>query len=234
MDQSQYNPYGYNEEQLWCLGLSAINAQGNGERHDVLAHSDPERFRNTLSAWWDIDDRKTYLESVQWLRSGGHRKGFNEIVGQVEARTSAELSALMEEISKKEPRLSHQYRMVNHYRTVMSGCGIAAWDLARVVLLARMACTCGYIDEAEAWQTIFSEAHQANSLFRNWYAFAHSYLIGRQFAMRNLNDDSGMENIKSTHLLLTDPASPWLRYPDFGSYDFGQLTSDPFTVKKVH
>lgn len=225
MNQESYNPLGYSEEQLWCLGLSAVNAEGNGERHDVLVHNDQERYRNVLSAWWDIVDRNTYHASIEWLRSGGHRTDFNDILGVTMSVTGAEWNAVLARLEKLNKRAWYQHQLVYHYRTVVRGQGIVAWDLARVVLLARMAATCGFIAEAEAWNTIYNEAEHANKLFNNWYEFAHSYLIGRQFAMRNLNDASGKENIRSTHTLFSDPSSPWLRYPVFGACEFSHLVN---------
>ncbi len=224
-----FNPNQYSDEQLWCLGLSAVNTQYNGERHDLLGHSDRDQYQNILSAWWDIVDRDTYQESIEWLRDDGHRSDFNEVLGHVLSLSSAELHDLLSQMKEQDARTWHRFRIVSHYRTVIHRHGIVAWDLARVVLLARMAFTAGYINEFEAWETIYEEATQANTLFDNWYEFSQSYLIGRQFAMRNLDDAAGNKHIQSAHALLSDPGSPWVRFPKFGHFDIEQ-----FNKKNVH
>lgn len=210
-----YNPYEYTPTQLWCLGLSAINTEVNGERHDILQHADPHTFQNSLRAWWDIHDRDSYLESIAWLKQEGHRMAFNEHWGITLVTPITEWLQQEAEIKKRDAREHHRLAIVRHYRNQLGSQGIAAWDLGRIVLLARMAFTAGYISEQEAWDTLLEQGAQATRLFNSWYPFAHSYLIGRQYAMRNLDDRTGRNNLQATHRLLTQPESPWLRYPDF-------------------
>lgn len=214
-EATQYNPKDYSEFQLWCLGMSAINTQFNGQRHDLLKHDPDRRFDDVLRAWWDITDRKTYLETIEWLNKEGHRMPFNRIWGQTMVMTEIEKHHYREEVIKTDPHARHRDKIVNHYSGVLGSHGIAAWDLARIVLLARMAATSEYVTEDEAWQTIYQQAEHALKLFGNWYQFAHSYLIGRQFTMRNLDDEDGKRNTNITHNLLTNPSSPWILYPNF-------------------
>lgn len=211
-----YNPEGYQSHQLWSLGLSAILTQVNSQRHDVLLHSDADTFSRVLSGWWDIVDRKTYFENVQWLIEEGQRQVFNSLfraqmlVPEHEWRLTAE--ALKQQNSKQYQR----EMLVRHYRSVIGSGGIAAWDFGRVTSLARMAATCGYISTQEAWDEIYKQADVVKKLFNNWFEYGHSYLIGRQFAMGNLDDEKGKSTIAITQQLLTNDDSPWCRHPQFG------------------
>lgn len=210
-----YNPEGYQKHQLWSLGLSAILTEVNSQRHDVLLHSDAEAFSRVLSGWWDIVDRETYFENVQWLVQQGQRQVFTDLfraqllIPQHEWRLTAD--ALMQQ----NPKQYQREMLVRHYSSVIGSAGISAWDFGRITSLARMAATCGYISEQEAWDEIYMQADTAKKLFSNWFEYAHSYLIGRQFAMGNLDDAKGKSTIVITQGLLTADDSPWCRYPAF-------------------
>ncbi|MDP5138247.1 DUF1266 domain-containing protein [Rheinheimera baltica] len=214
-----YNPEGYQPHQLWSLGLSAILTQVNSQRHDVLLHNDAETFSRVLSGWWDIVDRITYFENVQWLVEQGHRQVFNSLFQAQILVPEHEWRLTAEALKQKNPKQYQREMLVRHYRSVIGTGGIAAWDLGRVTSLARMAATCGYISTKEAWNEIYKQAEVAKNFFNNWFEYGHSYLIGRQFAMGNLDDEKGKNTIAITQLLLTSDDSPWCRHPQFSQSD---------------
>jgi Cdc6-like AAA superfamily ATPase len=57
--------------------------------------------------------------------------------------------------------------------------GILAWDLGRLIIIARMCYDIGYIDEKTAWDIITSAYETAEKEFKDWRELAVSYLIGR-------------------------------------------------------
>ena len=214
MTNTQYNPHGYSDSQLWCLGLGAILAQDNGEPHDRLQHLDKTDYKQLLKAWWDVTGRNSLLETVDWLRTEGHRVGFMKMWGKVSTLSTEEWQTLQEN-RKVEPRTLHRMRVVKHYDCVLNGSGITAWDLARVVSVIRMGVTAGYVEEDEAWDMIYHEADAAQQIYENWYQFAQEYMIGRQYTMRNLDDIKGLDYLGHVHQLLVQPDSPWQRYAQF-------------------
>lgn len=210
-----YNPEGYQAHQLWSLGLSAILTQVNGQRHDVLLHDDAETFARILNGWWDIADRKTYFENVQWLVEQGQRHVFNNLFRVQMLIPEHEWRLTAETLGQQDPKQYQREMLVRHYRSVIGSGGIAAWDFGRVTSLARMAATCGYISAQEAWDELYKQAEAVKKLFNNWFEYGHSYLIGRQFAMGNLDDEKGRSTIAITQGLLTTDDSPWCRHPQF-------------------
>lgn len=56
-----------------------------------------------------------------------------------------------------------------------------AWDLARVVLIARGAHTAGYLPEDEAWEYLMSGLATAQRNYRNWRQFGEGFLTGAIF-----------------------------------------------------
>lgn len=210
-----YNPEGYQQQQLWCLGLSAILTAVNGQRHDVLRHSDAETFSKILSGWWDIGDRNSYLENIQWLAEQGQRQAFIHVFRSQLLVPEHEWRLTAATLMQQNPKQYQREMLVRHYSSIIGSAGIAAWDFGRITSLARMAATCGYISEQEAWNEIYRQADKVRPLFNNWFEYGHSYLIGRQFAMGNLDDASGKRSISITQHLLTADDSPWCRYPVF-------------------
>jgi hypothetical protein len=57
--------------------------------------------------------------------------------------------------------------------------GILAWDLGRLIIIARMCYDIGYIDEKTAWGVITNAYETAVKEFKDWHEVAVSYLIGR-------------------------------------------------------
>ncbi|MFE3193894.1 DUF1266 domain-containing protein [Nocardia sp. NPDC059240] len=90
-----------------------------------------------------------------------------------------------------------------------------AWDLARVVFIARAAHTAGYLTEDEAWQHLLAGLAIAQAHYRNWRQFGSGFLTGAIFwaATRDLaaaREQVG-ERRKVLHGFHIRPSSPWRR-----------------------
>ncbi|MDR2349418.1 MAG: DUF1266 domain-containing protein [Deltaproteobacteria bacterium] len=57
--------------------------------------------------------------------------------------------------------------------------GILAWDMGRLVLVARLCRDAGFIDDKTAWDAIIGAYETAKETFNDWREVAASYLIGR-------------------------------------------------------
>ncbi len=64
--------------------------------------------------------------------------------------------------------------------------GTDAWDFGRMVFVARVCYSLGYLTEEQAWMYINRIVELAKKKFDNWESYATSYLIGR--AMWSGND----------------------------------------------
>jgi hypothetical protein len=86
--------------------------------------------------------------------------------------------------------------------------GILAWDMGRMVVVARMCFDQGLISAPEAWGYI-REAHvQTKAKFKDWKEVANSYLIGRAMWSGPTVMLDGIKTIAKE--LLTKEGSPWL------------------------
>lgn len=89
--------------------------------------------------------------------------------------------------------------------------GILAWDLGRLVTVARMALDCGYIEPHEIKRILAHVAHELDSNFSSWPQFAKSYVIGRASWSGQTMMLDGIIGIAED--LMTDKDSPWVLSP---------------------
>lgn len=89
--------------------------------------------------------------------------------------------------------------------------GILAWDLGRLVTVARMSLDCKYIEQAEFDRILSHADKELRSNFSSWPQFAKSYIIGRaSWAGQNMTL-GGIIGIAED--LMTDERSPWVLSP---------------------
>ncbi len=92
---------------------------------------------------------------------------------------------------------------------------IQAWDLARVVAVARMAYTAGYLDADVAWDYLLRALPLAQRKYRNWRQFGDAYLTGWTYwqACEDLAElkSGGVDRRMELLRLWNRPSSPWRR-----------------------
>jgi hypothetical protein len=82
-----------------------------------------------------------------------------------------------------------------------------AWDLGRLVMVARSCVTAGYVEPQAAWSLIAGAHAQAAQAFPDWAAFNRSFLVGRAVWG---GDDMMLPGLCSIGLgMLQNPESPW-------------------------
>ena len=85
--------------------------------------------------------------------------------------------------------------------------GLLAWDLGRLVLLARIAYGSGLISENEAWEYIEYAGKKCREHFINWQEIGISFLLGQVI---NYPKEEDLEKAIKYFLLVTeDTESPW-------------------------
>lgn len=90
-----------------------------------------------------------------------------------------------------------------------------AWDLSRIVFIARAAHTAGYLDEDEAWTLLGRALAKAQQHYRNWRQFAAGFLTGAIFWAATQDLAAAKEQVDERRWmirgLLMRPSSPWRR-----------------------
>lgn len=89
--------------------------------------------------------------------------------------------------------------------------GSIAWDLGRLVYIARASYIAGYISKDQAWQSINSVLPTVKENFANWKEFGQSYMLGRAVYQP---DDASLPGLFDIYTQSTTcEESPWLKYP---------------------
>jgi len=120
-------------------------------------------------------------------------------------------------IGKYEEFTTHTYNLLKnleeiHKQGLIAACedleriNPAAWDMGRMVNVARWCYDCRYISKEQAWEYIFSAHKECALLYADWEEFGKAYVIGRAL----WNADGMLDvHIDMYKKLLIDPKSPW-------------------------
>lgn len=87
--------------------------------------------------------------------------------------------------------------------------GILAWDMAKLVSIARLSFDAGFIPEEDAWSYIETACLHCREVFGNWEEAAKSYAIGT--AMEKGLNETFAVTLGNITKMLEDDDSPWKR-----------------------
>lgn len=222
-DEYRKNPIPQNltSEQFAAINIGAINAEQTEYFCDSLpTGSDVDEIRDNLSNYYDISDRVSALETLDWLYTNGHRVYFDAIKDMMSGRDTQINAACLdmedaEVVSRIREYCSNLQEAVDELvqekflkqQADLAQYSILAWDMGRLVLVTRCCFDAGYISEEEAWHYIFNARQASKKQYATWNEFAGGYIIGR--AMWSGNNMSLTGIISITQGLLQDEESPW-------------------------
>lgn len=176
---------------------------------------------------WDVVDRDSALSAIERFREGG-RRALEDLVLEVYLKVEpAERVAVLAEHLPQElmgpaqgmlaeiPQLLAKLKEYELYQEdELPGIlerGTLAWDLGRVVYIARAALLVGYLDANQAWQVVRQARAQLGEHFPDWKAYGQSYMLGRAFWSI---DDMAFDGLATiTKASWTDAESVWLKHP---------------------
>lgn len=216
-------PQNLSKDQFTAINIGAVNAEQTGYFCDSLSTgSKVAEIKENLSNYYDITDRETALETLEWLFTSGHRAYFDLIKGAVSdqepqiddsglneddiARIKQYGSNLQESIGTL---MGYEFINLNQPADLYQQ-SIAAWDMGRLVLVTRCCFDAGYISDEEAWRYIFNAHQLSQKSYSSWEDFASGYVIGRAMWSGNTMSLTGI--IAITQGLLEDEESPWKQY----------------------
>ena len=173
-------------------------------------------MRRTLASYWGVANRKQLVDILGWLRDEGHRAEYEALV-----KAMAEAGPLTDPAELLAPEAAHEmgpddldvFRnkaafAAEHGREQPS---ILAWDLCRLVSVARFGAAAGYFPEAEAWSWILEAARRLRAAFASWCELGDNYMTGRGFWAQQGGAEA-IARFKRIHARLIDPtnaSSPW-------------------------
>jgi hypothetical protein len=164
----------------WGLALAAMytRAHGCGDR--------------ALEPWSDVKESFSAGMLKQWW-------GIN---GATPARRRNQAIDILGWLAKEGHRTSPKYVEPGDREAPRD---LLAWDMARLVMVARHAFMAGYITEEEGWAYVREAAKMAQASFKSWEDYARRYTRGH-FRWSG-GPDEVFDN--AVVFLLKDASSPW-------------------------
>lgn len=174
-----------------------------------------------LESSYCIWDKESAIEVSEWLCNRGHRIYFDAI-----KEFLAEMSSSINDSMLLDDEKSRTYEFIKNLNTTIEKLiyggylnrkeylrnqSIVAWDMGRLVWVARCSYEVGYISKNEAWFYIEDAHRQCEETYRDWKGVADGYIIRRCMWGGPSVMDSGLMGIISD--LLTDNDSPWVNFP---------------------
>lgn len=203
--------------QKWALAASALLAERNRARHDVLGELEPtpaniRGWKRGLRLWWGVHTRADLLARLRWLEEQGHRKEF-ERLGDVLGSLDDAQRATLEARRLGDEELDHRLTIVEQHYARLATKGLLGWDLSRYISLCRWGYLVGYLSRDEAWDRIMPVARRLQETFDSWGDLGENYLVGRQFWSLEETKKNGQLYDAAYRKLLSEPQSPWNQTP---------------------
>ncbi len=193
---------------LWMNGTFAVLTELNGADYTIFGtvemnEENKQREIQALSEWWDVTDRTSADETLDWLLREGHRKDYvltmqRMVQSGADKMTQAELLAFTQEVTGDETKgyyLANAYYNYKKYGPK----AIDAWDYCRAMSLISWYYVAGYYSESEAMNKSLEVAQIMQTKFSSWDALMDSYFRGYEYWAESSSDErrSIYEEIKT-------------------------------------
>lgn len=140
-------------------------------------------LKEMLKDFWDIDDKSTAIDTLNWLVEEGHRTDADEVLAVIksgDAVSNKQLKSAVDLCNKATStmklRLNFTDEMFKNVKTT------TAWDSDRLVNVARWCYSADYITEEEAWSYIEKAVAMTKSSLNSWEEYYISFAYGRAIA----------------------------------------------------
>ena len=171
-------------------------------------------LKEMLEDSWDVSDRASALETIDWLLNEGHHAEVDKVLAEIAAKGMENISEeeLQDEETKTGEVCTTVWKMLDEDYCSAEDLPVTAlaWDLVRAANIARWTYLCGYINEQEMWQTMQAVAESAEEHFASWNAYGLSFVLGRGAWQGDTDQCEGAYEIVST--LLEKAESPWMQF----------------------
>ena len=172
---------------LTTANQADVNLIGGYEKNAI----NQKLVQELLDEWWDVTDRATADETLEWILSEGHRKDFADEM--VELKDSGILDLTREDLDAAladydENDRAYILDMVDAYNANPEH-PIDAWDYSRAMQLLGYYYIADYYTEQETLDKSLEVAKTLQGLYPSWDDMVQSYLDGYQYWNGDNPDD---------------------------------------------
>jgi hypothetical protein len=174
-------------------------------------------MREVLSSYWDVKNSEQLEGTLRWLSEEGHRAEYEAMHDAIaNAGPISNPLNLLEEKVVERMSADEREGFLCQIACVTANClhhtSLPAWDLCRLVSVARFGAGAEYLTEQEAWQWILDAAKRLQSAFGSWHDLSENYMVGRDFS-RLAETEGTVESIRKSLLDRNNAASIWNQVP---------------------
>lgn len=140
-----------------------------------------------LERWWDVTDRESADQTLDWILTDGHRGNFASIMKTLEQDGMGELpqeerqSFLMENYNLGDEKYASLYEGWYEMYEEYGEDAIAGWDCCRAMSLPGYYYLAGYYTKEEALDKSLEIANMVQPMFGSWDDLMESYLRGYEY-----------------------------------------------------
>lgn len=142
--------------------------------------------QDLLSEWWEVTDRETADETMNWILEEGHRVSFAEEMetlaeaGLAEVSESERTDWILENFDVSDEEAQNYADWFALYEQNGSD-AVAGWDYSRAMSLLGYYYLAGYYTEEEALDQSMETAMVIQNSFDSWDSFMESYFVGYEY-----------------------------------------------------
>ena len=184
----------------WINGTYAVLTALNGWDYNMFggmpANDESMAIQQSmLSEWWDVTDKASADETIEWLISEGHRMDFAEMMDMLTEDGFGD----MPEAERADYLLNNYTNMTDEiaqqYAAFYAGYDekgidvMSAWDYSRAVSVIANCYIAGYYTETEALDKALEVASVIQTAYGSWDAFIDSYMVGYEYWAEESSDE---------------------------------------------
>lgn len=223
------DPRGFRPEPWqWPLAAGAFYAVANETPWDLLPMRTARQGQAVLATPWGITDREGLLRALRDLLLRGHRSGMSREVAAWAGLSDAEAQERsrrlrLEADDEGRPEPARQRAQVGLWRLEavrrdaagIRGVDFTAWDLVRVVHLARAGLAAGLLTQEEAADVVILPCLDLRRRYPGWHQMGEHFARARWYwnAEPGAEGRTHLAHTRSCLALLDGPEGPWRLVP---------------------
>lgn len=170
-----------------CAVLTAVNGWDYTMFGGLPANDSSKQIaQNLLADWWEVTDRASADEIMDWLLTEGHRVSFAESMEYIgesgigDVPKEERIDFLLENFDIDEEEAKNYDIWYSCYEQYGDN-AIAGWDLSRAMSLLGNYYLAGYYTETQALDKSLEVARIIQEAFDTWDDFMESYFVGYEY-----------------------------------------------------
>lgn len=150
--------------------------------------------QESLKEWWDVTDRASADENLDWILTEGHRTDFADNMAYLQENGIQDVPEeeradfVMEYFSVDEDTAQALANAYAYYEQYGSN-AIAGWDYCRAMNLLSFYYLAGYYNEQEALDKSLEIAQTMQPMFGSWDELMESYFRGYEYWAEESSDE---------------------------------------------